>query len=436
MVSLRSLSKRLAEFLLSTLHAGLILGIALGPHGYAATAAAANEPAPPAATSSAEPDFEELVGPVALYPDELLGIVLPASTFPLQIVQASRYLDQKKTEPDLEPSEEWDESVIGLLNYPEVIELMNDDLDWTWALGEAVADHQPNVMESVQTFRKKAKDAGNLTTNEKMKVSDEEVEDEATQEKETVVVIESTSTEVIYVPQYQPSTVVVVSATPYPWYYSPPYPYYYHPAAAFWTGMFVGAAVGYGMRWGYHGHGDININRNVNINANRNTNISNRQANLQGGGGNSWKADRGKGTQAGGRPGNKNVGSRPSTGATHKGTRPSAGSGSRPSAGTRPSTGQAGATRDRASTQGSRTRQPDANSSSRSKSRDMTSPSRSQRSTSHSGRSSVGRYESGGAARSHSSRGHSSRGGMSHGGGGGSRGGGGMSRGGGGGRRR
>jgi len=71
----------------------------------------------------------ELVGPVALYPDELLAITLPAATYPLEIVQASRYLEKHKNNPDLKPDEKWDESVLGLLNYPEVIDLMNKDLD-------------------------------------------------------------------------------------------------------------------------------------------------------------------------------------------------------------------------------------------------------------------------------------------------------------------
>jgi hypothetical protein len=82
--------------------------------------------------------LEELVGRVALYPDELIAIVLPASTYPLQIVQAARYLEAHESDPTLEPSAEWDDSIIALLNYPEAIELLNTDLDWTWQLGEAV----------------------------------------------------------------------------------------------------------------------------------------------------------------------------------------------------------------------------------------------------------------------------------------------------------
>ena len=83
-------------------------------------------------------ELQDLVGPVALYPDDLLAIVLPAATYPLQIVQAARFLEELKSNPGLEPDEDWDDSIIAVLNYPEIIELLNEDLDWTWQLGEAV----------------------------------------------------------------------------------------------------------------------------------------------------------------------------------------------------------------------------------------------------------------------------------------------------------
>ncbi|RKZ43179.1 MAG: DUF3300 domain-containing protein, partial [Gammaproteobacteria bacterium] len=198
----------------------------------------------------------ELVGPIALYPDELLAITLPAATYPLDIVQAARYLEKHKKDSNLKPDEKWDSSVLGLLNYPEVVDLMNKDLDWTWKLGAAVADQQADVMDAIQQFRNQAHTAGNLTSNEKQII---------VVEKETIV-IESATPEVIYVPTYKPSTVVVVQSAPYPYYYSAPYPYYYNPAAAFWTGMFVGAAIRYGAGWGRYGRrgGDVNVSRGGN----------------------------------------------------------------------------------------------------------------------------------------------------------------------------
>jgi hypothetical protein len=115
-------------------------------------------------------ELEELIGPVALYPDDLIAIVLPASTFPLQIVQASRYLEEAEANPELEPDPAWDESVVALLNYPEVLELLNDDLDWTWALGEAVVNQQADVLTAVQAFRDRAYAAGNLATDERQEI--------------------------------------------------------------------------------------------------------------------------------------------------------------------------------------------------------------------------------------------------------------------------
>ncbi|MCH8931293.1 MAG: CvpA family protein [Proteobacteria bacterium] len=109
-------------------------------------------------------ELEDLVAPVALYPDELLAIVLPAATYPLQIVQAARFLDDLENDDSLQPDEDWDESVVALLNYPEVIDLLNSDLEWTWQLGEAVLNQEEEVIQAVETFRDRALLAGNLVS--------------------------------------------------------------------------------------------------------------------------------------------------------------------------------------------------------------------------------------------------------------------------------
>ena len=148
----------------------LVAAMAWGGIALPAPAHAAEEPSEPAAKAAplSLDELQEVVGPIALYPDELVAIVLPASTWPLQIVQASRLLDKRKSDPDLKPDEDWDPSVIGLMNYPEVIALMNDDLDWTWKLGEAVAAQQDDVMDAIQKFRGRADEAGNLESNDKV----------------------------------------------------------------------------------------------------------------------------------------------------------------------------------------------------------------------------------------------------------------------------
>ena len=87
-----------------------------------------------------EADLAKLVGPIALYPDDLVAIILPASTNPLQLVQADRFLEKRKSDPKLPIDDKWDDPVKSLLNYPDVVKKMSDDLDWTTALGEAVVD--------------------------------------------------------------------------------------------------------------------------------------------------------------------------------------------------------------------------------------------------------------------------------------------------------
>ena len=110
--------------------------------------AVAQAPAAPggAAPPASAEELGNLVGPIALYPDDLVAIILPASTNPLQLVQADRFLDKRKADPKLPVDEKWDDSVKSLLNYPDVVKMMSSDLDWTSALGEAVVADQSAVL--------------------------------------------------------------------------------------------------------------------------------------------------------------------------------------------------------------------------------------------------------------------------------------------------
>src|SRR5690606_6478323 len=94
--------------------------------------AARDASAQDAKTTLTQAELADLVGPIALYPDDLVAIVLPASTYPLQVVEAGRLLEARESDPNLQPDADWDDSVVALLNYPEVVELLNDDLDWTY----------------------------------------------------------------------------------------------------------------------------------------------------------------------------------------------------------------------------------------------------------------------------------------------------------------
>ena len=282
-------------------------------------------------------DLDNLVGRIALYPDDLVAIILPASTNPLQLVQADRFLDKRKADPKLPIDEKWDDSVKALVNYPDVVKMMSGDLDWTSALGEAVVADQGAVLEAIQAFRRRAEAAGNLKSNDKQVVTVEK----------TVIQIVPANPEVIYVPQYNPTT-VVVAGRPAWGYYPTPYPVYYYPyppGAAFATGLIWGAAIGAAWNGGHWntnwGGGDININRNTNINTgniNRgNVNTGNRPSQRPAqGGGTAWKSDKKPG-QVSGATGRTNTAARVGDAGRVAAAYGGAGAGA-----TRPSTGSGG----------------------------------------------------------------------------------------------
>ncbi|MDH3304410.1 MAG: DUF3300 domain-containing protein, partial [Gammaproteobacteria bacterium] len=187
-------------------------------------------------------ELEELVGPIALYPDDLLAIVLPAAAYPLQIVDAARFLEALETDPSLEPDPEWDDSVVALLNYPEVIELLNDDIDWTWRLGEAVVSQQSDVVGAIEVFRDRAYAAGNLKSDSYQNVA----------RNEGTIEITPVAEDVIYVPYYEPERVVVYQPRPVYYYYPRPYPVYYYPypsAYVFDRGYFWGVTTAFTIGW-------------------------------------------------------------------------------------------------------------------------------------------------------------------------------------------
>ena len=213
-------------------------------------------------------ELEQLVAPIALYPDSLVAQILMASTYPLEVVQAGKWAKKNK---DLKgdaltkalEKENWDPSVKSLVNFPQVLDMMNDKLDWTQKLGDAFLAQQKEVMDTVQKLRAKAEAEGNLKTTKEQKV---------VVEKETqTIVIESASPEVVYVPTYNPT--VVYGTWPYPAY--PPY-YYYPPGYAAGAALFsFGVGVAVGAAWGY-AWGNCNWRGgDVNVNIDRNTNFNN-----------------------------------------------------------------------------------------------------------------------------------------------------------------
>jgi len=201
--------------------------------------------APTADAVLSSTELEELVGPVALYPDDLLAIVLPASTYPLEIVQAARFLEQLEADSSLKPDEEWDDSIVALLNYPDVVRMMDEDIDWTWRLGEAVISQQSEVIAAVEAFRDRAYAAGNLKSDENQTVSYDE----------GIIEIVPVSEEIIYVPYYEPEEVVVYQPRPVYHYYPYAYPNYYYPYPVgynFSSGYFWGVTTAFSIGWSNH----------------------------------------------------------------------------------------------------------------------------------------------------------------------------------------
>jgi hypothetical protein len=233
-------------------------------------------------------EIEALVAPIALYPDSLLSQVLMASTYPLEIVQAARWV---KANPNVKGDaavkavgdQPWDVSVKSLVAFPQVLEPMNEKLDWTQKLGDAFLADQKAVLDAVQRLRQKADKSGNLKTTEQQKVI---VEQAAPQQ--TVIRIEPANPQVIYVPAYNPTVVYGAWGYPaYPPYYWPPPPMYYPGGAlmagfAWGVGIAAAGAIFGGCNWG-RGDVDIDVNRAVNIdNSFNRTNV---------GSGNKWQHD-------------------------------------------------------------------------------------------------------------------------------------------------
>ncbi len=187
----------------------------------------AGEPAPDDKFSREE--LAQMLAPIALYPDSLLAQILMAATYPLEVVEAERWIRQNKdlkgdTLDNALQEKTWDPSVKSLCHYPDVLFAMSDRLDQTRTLGDAYLAQQDDVMTTVQELRRKADEQGNLRTTKEQQVI---VEREA-------IRIEPANPEIVYVPVYDPVYVYG------PWWY-PAYPpwYWYYPSGVIVTGGFI-----------------------------------------------------------------------------------------------------------------------------------------------------------------------------------------------------
>jgi len=248
----------------------------------AATTPVPAAPAPPEADSAdgtfSKEQLEQLVAPIALYSDGLLAQILMASTYPIEVVEAERFMtaNPKLAGTELDEKlkdQDWDPAVKSMCSIPETLKKMSDNLDWTQDLGDAYLGQKDELMDTVQQMRNKAYDGGNLKTTEQQVIKvEEQVEGAPKESADKIIIIESPNPEVVYVPQYAPTSVYPGWSYPY-WYYPPMYPYYPYGAGfvAFGAGILVGAAIWGGCRWGW-GRGDIDIDIDRHNNFDRNTN--------------------------------------------------------------------------------------------------------------------------------------------------------------------
>ena len=201
------------------------------------------QPAPPVQNSAQE--LQQLVAPIALYPDALVAQILAASTYPTEIVEADRWMQSHSNLKGEELAKEvdkqlWDPSVKALTQFPSVLQNMDKNLSWTSSLGDAYANQQQDVTDAVQTMRHQADKAGHLNSNEQEKVTTQG----------NTIVIEPANPEVVYVPAYDPWLVYGEPIVAYPGWYPVPGIFLAGAGIGFGIGFGVGFFGGYG--WGWH----------------------------------------------------------------------------------------------------------------------------------------------------------------------------------------
>lgn len=200
----------------------------------------------PVQDAKQSPDqLQQLVAPIALYPDELVAQVLAAATYPTQVVEADRWL---QAHPDIKGKKlakevdkhPWDSSVKALTQFPSVLANMDKNLSWTSSLGDAYVNQQQDVMNAVQAMRKRAQSAGHLQTTSQQVV---------TGQGQTIV-IEPAATDVVYVPTFDPWLVYGAPIAVWPGWYPYPGLFWDGPGITFGVGFGIGFFAGYG--WGWH----------------------------------------------------------------------------------------------------------------------------------------------------------------------------------------
>ena len=208
-----------------------------------------NEQQPPPSVQQSPKDLQQLVAPIALYPDALVAQILAASTYPTEIVEADRWMqshsklkgEELAKEVDRQP---WDPSVKALTQFPSVLENLDKNLTWSSSLGEAYVNQPQDVTDAVQTLRQQARSAGYLNSNEQEKVTSQG----------SKIVIEPANPEVVYVPAYDPWLVYGAPIVAYPGWYPVPGIFWGGIGLSFGLGFGIGYFGGFGWGWGHWGY--------------------------------------------------------------------------------------------------------------------------------------------------------------------------------------
>ena len=180
-------------------------------------------------------ELDQMLAPIALYPDSLLSQILMASTYPLEVVEAARW---SKANPNLKGEQavqavaqnSWDPSVKSLAAFPQILMMMDEKLNWMERLGDAFLAQQQQVMDTVQSLRQKASAAGNLASNDQIRVD----------QQGQSIVIQPANPQVVYVPYYDPTWIYG------PWWWPGYPPVYWAP----WPGYLYGPRFRAGFVWG------------------------------------------------------------------------------------------------------------------------------------------------------------------------------------------
>jgi uncharacterized membrane protein YgcG len=234
----------------------------------------------PARTPLTQDQLQQLVAPIALYPDSLVAQILAASTYPEQVVEADRWV---QANPNLKgddlakavDQQNWDPSVKALCAFPSVLANMDKNISWTSSLGDAYYNQAQDVMDAIQVMRQKAQQAGNLQSTPQQTV----------QTQGSTIVIQPAEPTVVYVPAYNPWIVYGYPVTPWPYWYPVPGIWFGGPSLFFGVGFGIGYWGGYGWGWGHWGFnwGNRVVVYNHNTYYSRSTTFYNRNAYYHGG---------------------------------------------------------------------------------------------------------------------------------------------------------